>query len=183
MTKEQIKEQLSLHYVGAIISRAGHQTVLPHNDVGIDLVIRETIQYFLNDKKRFMTSGNVIDVQLKCTTENSIERIKDNSGNRFLKYDLEVKNYNDLIIRRQVHINQRFEPLLLILVVLSEKEEDWLRLEFDEENQQYKLSMSGVAYWFFPDEKWQLSSNSSRKRITIPVENRVDENFLSKFFN
>lgn len=182
MTNEQIKEQLSLHYVGAIISRAGHQIILPQSDFGVDLVIRETHQYLINNTRRFLTSGNVVDIQLKCTTLKNIEFIEI-KGERFVKYDLDAKNYNDLIYRRKLKDTQFLDPLALLLVVLSENENEWLQLSFDDKNEQHSMTFNGAAYWFYPDKDMALSNNKSSKRITIPAKQKVDLNFLKYLFD
>ncbi len=88
MTEELMKEQLSRTFVEAIARRNGYIIGRGEIDVGVDLSIQEIDYDIVNGKKVYFTKGKGIDIQLKCTTTKNAF-VKE----RFVKYDLEVKNY------------------------------------------------------------------------------------------
>ena len=97
-----------------------------------------------------------------------------------ISYNLEVKNYNDLIFRKHEWIgkNKTGNPLILILHVLPEKPKEWLKIDF--EKQFYQLN--GLFYWFVPDNNDRFTENKSKNVIKIPTTNRVDLNFFPSIF-
>ena len=81
-------------------------------DLGIDYQLKKTRTYTNpNGKTRYTVDPRYIDIQLKATTVSSI--IEDNDT---IKYDLEAKNYNDMIDR----MSDGIAPLILILFILPE---------------------------------------------------------------
>jgi hypothetical protein len=183
MTTEQIKEQLSIHYLGALVARAGHKIAFQHYyDVGVDIMITEVSAIYFNGRFRFSDVGNTLDVQVKCTTEKSIIKDVNKLNERVLRYDLRAKNFNDLILRRNLELDRRVKPLLFILVVLPEEKEKWLRLMDEEGGADKFLQIGGVAYWYYPTNELKFTSNKHRIRIEIPTTNKVNLNFLSSIF-
>ena len=183
MTTEQIKEQLSIHYLGALVAWTGHKIAFQHfYDVGVDVMITEVSTIYFNGRVRFSDVGNTLDVQVKCTTERSVTRDINKSKEHILRYDLRAKNFNDLILRRNLELDRRVKPLLFILGVLPEEKEKWLRLVVEEGDADKFLQMGGAAYWFYPTKELKFTSNKHRVRIEIPANNKVDLNFLSSIF-
>lgn len=175
MTEDHIKEQLGLQYIGALASRQGYRTDRPFSDYGVDLMIERVEQVKQGDRVRYFSSGQSIDVQLKCTTEKQVAR-KDQR----VIYDLKVKNYNDLIMRRKASASGlgSYIPLFLMLVVFPDQAKKWLKMKPNG-----NLLIRGNAYWFYPGETMVLSENTSTQRIYIPEQNRVDLNFMADLFN
>jgi len=129
-----------------------------------------------NNKIRYLDSGDLIAVQVKSTTKNGIVETEST-----IKFDLPVKNYNDLIFRK-IEMNLRKignVPLLLLLVVFPIENEKWLTINDKEEF----VKLGGKAYWYYPDESYQYSENKYSQRIEIPNENRVDLDFFANIFN
>lgn len=164
MTEEHIKEALSLRYIELIAAFNGFNTSVPEKDYGEDLHIIE-VEY--NEKrKRFINSGRTLKIQLKATTENLIS-----FDNNFLKYDLDAKNYNDLIDR-----SKDCHPLLLILFILPSKKNDWLKISDTE------LIAKKCAYWYLPKETDNITNNLSTKRILISKTNLISNETLVHLF-
>jgi hypothetical protein len=67
-------------------------------------------------------------------------------------------------------------PLTLIVAVLPDSETDWVKCNHQELNQITQL------YWFRPTSNTDLTQNTSKKRIEIPLDQRVDLEFLSTQF-
>lgn len=167
MTEEQIKELVSSHFVSVIASVGGIKCFRQEHDHGVDITFTPLTKRTSADGSiRYLDSANKLDVQLKATTKDSVT-IQD----QFICYDLKSKNYNDLIFR----INDVL-PLHLILVVLDSNPPSCLEVSSDD------LRLFGKAYWFLPDRNENSSSNSSTKRIRIPLANQINENFLHKMY-
>ena len=175
MTVEHIKEQLSLHYLGTLASVAGFKVDRPSLDYGVDAMIERIEVAQIGDRKRYFGSGQSIDVQLKCTTQSVIQE-----NPLELKYDLKVKNYNDLINRYQVkHQTQSaYIPLVLILMVLPDEQDQWVSIQASG-----KLIINARAYWYYPKTGDKLSSNKSSQRISIKKNNQLNLEFFTKVFN
>lgn len=164
MTEEHIKEALSRRYVELIAAFNGFNTSVPEKDYGEDLHIIEVA--YNKTRERFFNSGRILKFQLKSTTENSIS-----FDNDFLKYDLEAKNYNDLIER-----SQDCHPLLLILFVLPIEKNDWLKVSDTE------LIAKKCAYWYFPEKTDIATNNLATKRISISKNNLISNDTLIHLF-
>ncbi len=159
MDKNSIKENLSRRFIEIIANRKGFITTKPDQDYGVDLIVTEVNQIIRDGKRRFL-SGRSVELQIKATTR--VEYEVD-----LIKYDLEVKNYNDLIDKKKYLTKQ-----ILILFVLPENEEEWLTLTEDQ------LIIKKCAYWYYPEEN-ERSSNDEKIRIKIPKSNLVKEDFFT----
>jgi hypothetical protein len=115
---------------------------------------------------RLLDTGRTLQFQLKATTTHNV----DFQATTF-KFDLEAKTYNDLVFRLQSNY-----PLTLIVAVLPDSETDWVKCNHQELNQITQL------YWFRPTSNTDLTQNTSKKRIEIPLDQRVDLEFLSTQF-
>jgi len=162
MTTEQIKEQLSNRFIGALASNSGFALDKGELDFGVDYTAKKTYAYTQpgTGKTRLTIDPKTIDIQLKATTENTI--IDDGVN---IKYDLEVKNYNDM-----VHRLTGITPLILILYVLPDYRNHWIELTATE------LRIRRLAYWFRPVAGSTLSPNAGTIRITIPKTNILSIN-------
>ncbi|MCB0629510.1 MAG: DUF4365 domain-containing protein [Saprospiraceae bacterium] len=176
MTEEQIKAHLSEHFVGAIAGGAGFKVIKPFEDHGVDLLVKRVKQVIFEGRIRWIDSSEMIALQLKSTTWKGVER-----RNGLIYYDLSVKNYNDLIFRKREMegTNGGNIPLILVLLILPEKREEWLKIDAEKSF----LQMGGTALWFYPSQVELYSSNRSTKRIIIPQDQTVDLNFFEEMFN
>lgn len=163
MTEEKIKEYLSNNYVASIAGKSGFYLQKLDQDNGVDFMVRYEDVRIEKGKYRYITSPNFCDIQLKSTT---IKGIRENE--EYIFYDLQIKNYNDLIDRR----NKGFAPLYLILFILPENKNDWVKVLKD------KLVLSKHAFWYYPQESDKISSNLYTKTISIPKKNKLGTDFF-----
>ena len=168
MTEEQIKEQLSRHFVELVASRQGFKCSKPSPDSGVDMQITRAFLLDRNGRKRYLDSGQFIEFQLKCTCESQIIFADDS-----IRYDLEAKTYNDLIFRRD---SGAITPLLLVLLVLPDDPNDWLQVTPQE------LILRRAAYWYAPPQGAEATENTSTIRIEIPSANGVGVSFIGDRF-
>jgi len=170
MTEELIKEQLSNCFINILASNKGFGLTKDDLDYGVDFCLKKYITRIdSNGNKRSNNTGQYIDIQLKSTTERNIEITNDK-----LVYDLEVKNYNDLILRSK---EDSYTPLILILFILPDNKNEWVSITQDE------LSLKRNAFWFYPDINDVKSENSSKKRIKIPLSNILNLDCFDKLHN
>lgn len=159
MTEEQIKEQLSNKFIGILAANKGFSIVKPEFDTGIDYQLQKFITYIKpNGKTRHTSDGRYIDLQLKATTENSIV-----DEAHSIKYDLEVKTYNDLVERQA----NGSAPLILILFVLPHDPNIWVDIDHAE------IRLRKHAYWYIPPVGSGPTANDHRIRIEIPKANML----------
>jgi hypothetical protein len=170
VNEEKIKELLSQSFLTIIGNRGGFQCQKPSEDYGVDLRISRVEAIVENGKTRYLQTAESIDFQLKCTTAASVEWDVDTSC---WKYDLQVKNYNDLVHRRD-----DIPPLYLLLYVLPTDGDEWLRSSaaFDQ------LILSGTGYWFLPPVGGAKSDNEYTTRIYIPSAQTVGVGFFQSLF-
>lgn len=170
---EKIKESLSVQYLSILASYGGFSAHTPFTDYGVDLMVEEISSYQIGDRTRYFSSGRTLDIQLKSTTTESIS-INENE----IKFDLESKNFNDLIKRHPFQKRPKFRyiPLVLVVFVLPSEVNQWLGFSPE------KLSIQGKAFWYYPDSEESLTLNRYSKRISIPIGQQVDLDFFQNFF-
>jgi len=163
MTPQDIMEELSIKYIEIIANNKGYYD-LSGKDYGTDL----HITYAVKDNGRFRKSGRIIDIQLKSAMErNCIDTEKT------IKYKLEVKNYNDLISRKN---EENYIPLILILFIFPNDPKDWLQVDSE------KLILRKCAYWYYPAAHLELTTNLSKKMIEISKSNLITVDFFPDIF-
>ena len=167
MTDEHIKEAISLRYIELIAAYNGYNTSVQSNDYGEDLSIVEVGYRIENGHERRSNTGREIKIQLKATTVNSIIE----TGN-IIKYDLEAKNFNDLIERKDSAY-----PLILIVFILPKDKENWVSISNEE------LVVKKCAYWYFPENSETTTENTSTKRIEISKNNLFNTNTLTELIS
>ncbi len=173
MTDAQIKEELSIHIFSALAARSGYSAIKPRIDHGHDLVLYPALK--LPYRKQMVSGGNWIAVQLKTTTESQVVE-KDN----YILFDLKSKNYDDLVFRNSLWLKKKsVVPLVLVLLVLLDSADKWLAVDFEKKT----YSLNGMFYWYSPSNGVPFTQNSSKKRISIPIENKIDLDFFNKTFN
>lgn len=167
MTGDQIKEAISKGFVRILAEGHGFKVLEPPLDHGVDMIVSPvTTRVEPSGKVRYLDSQFKLDLQLKATT---VHRIVD-AGDQ-IKYDLEVKNYNDLIYRRG-------EPLPLHLIVVVLNSDPPACVSLDEE----QLALAGSAYWYVPEDGAEPTENENKIRISIPKANRLEIGFMRDRF-
>nr|WP_293844757.1 DUF4365 domain-containing protein [uncultured Arsenicibacter sp.] len=171
MTETDIMEELSKGYLEVIANRSGYFNAI-QRDYGTDLIIRKA--KVCTTRKRYLTTGKAIDIQVKAVSE---EYIYDyNDPHKFnIKYDLEVKNYNDLIDRA----NEKgvYIPLILAVFIIPSDKSKWIELNSDE------LLVRKCAFWYQIPVGESHSNNSQSVRIEIPKTNRINLDFYDTQFS
>lgn len=167
MTEQQIKEAISREYLRILALGHGYKVIEPSPDHGVDIVIYPVLQNPVQAaKSRYLDSQYKLDFQVKATTLSGVI-----DTGEFIKFDLEVKNYNDLVYRRNGTL-----PLHLVVVVLDSAPP--LCLGIDDR----KLCLACAGYWFLPEKDARISLNSRRVRIRIPKTNRLQSEFVRDRF-
>lgn len=171
MTENDIKEQISLAFIDAIRSYNGYNTSYSKNDYGIDFTLRRVIRRNEGDSYRFYQTGEAIDFQLKCTTQDKVLSSKANH----IDYSLRFANYKDLIIRRE----ESTIPLILIVFILPQNTEEWVTVS------ESNLLIQKNAYWFRPRAGTQIPTKgkNSKVKISIPKRNLISRNSFNILFN
>lgn len=167
MTEERKKENLSCRCIEAFANNLGYDVETYRNDYGLDLRIIEYTSRILNGKKNYLPTNRELKVQLKATTEKNIRRNKN-----VLKYDLRVKNFNDMV----QHQNW-LRPTFLFLVILPENELDWLSYTND------YLTLFRKCYWYKHPEGTALSTKENKNVIEIPEEQYITKETINNLLN
>ena len=121
MDINQQKEQFSISYIRAITAVAGYSLYRPEVDndsVDLGIVSRGGTGKILSPR---------LELQLKCTSRGILDE-------NYIKYPLNLKNYNDLKINALV-------PRILVVVLVPEKITDWIKQTESE------LCLRNCAYW------------------------------------
>lgn len=144
ITVQHQKEALGQAYVRAVIAKAGFNFGKSEHDYGYDGTIKEVV----NRGGRYVESCFGINFQLKSSCDVTFE-------NGHVVYDLESKNYNDLVEESSML------PNILILLALPTDSNDWLEVTADQ------LIMKRCAWWCSLEGQ-EPTTNQTTKRIFIP---------------
>ncbi|MEK7256077.1 MAG: DUF4365 domain-containing protein [Bacteroidota bacterium] len=174
MNDEKIKELFSINFLRLIAERAGFVVTKPSEDYGDDLIIKELKVSLHFGSRQIYTSGKMVGLQAKCTTEKSIRRSKGKFA-----FDLDAKPFNHLVLRRDTWSLEKLPPLVLVVFVLPENPSDWL----SHDAKSGKLTLSGKGYWYLPETNAELTKNQDRERIFLSEENQVDLNFYQEMIS
>lgn len=156
MTEETIKERLGEAYARAIAAYAGIKCNRDEEDYGFDGTFKHVT--FDAESKRYRDSGYAIDYQLKSTVNAELRAGK-------VIYDLEVKNYNDLIVENVG------TPRILIVFKLPTNKAEWLLVNQD------NLILRNCAWWCSLKGQ-NKTTNTSKVRIEIPEDQILTPNTL-----
>jgi Domain of unknown function (DUF4365) len=150
LTENDIKEELSHAYIHAISTHLGYSCERPGKDRdSIDLIVRAR----LDDDTMDFTSP-CLEFQLKASSS-----IVQSEGSP-IRYDLPVKNYNDLRITHPF-------PRLLALFVLPPKKADWINVTAE------SLSARTCMYWYSLRGLPNIPNENTRS-IRIPAKNLLN---------
>lgn len=156
-----IKERISLSYIKILSAKAGFVCQEYNEDFGMDGSICEV--KYKKGRKAYRTTGFGLDFQLKATV-NAIPK-----KGLFL-YDLEVKNYADLI---EKNVGRE---RVLILYILPRERSQWVQTDIE------KTILRKAAYWCslkgFPEVE-----NKEKVRIKIPEKNLLTSEVLIELIN
>lgn len=156
-----IKSRLSISYVRALVADAGYTFKEYDEDFGMDGGICD-VEY-KPDRRAYRETGFGLDFQLKATV-NAIPK----EGIFF--YDLEVKNYLDLI---EKNVGRE---RILILYILPRDRKRWINVQTD------KTIVEKAAYWCSLKGKPEVS-NKSKVRIRIPESNLLTAEVIIDLLN
>jgi hypothetical protein len=163
MTDDQKKEAISKELLRILACGQGFKVLEPGPDHGVDLIVYPvTTRIEPSGRTRYLDSPFKLDLQLKATTANGIIDDGDN-----IKFDLEVKNYNDLIQRRSELL-----PLHLVVVVLEAPPPACIGMD------EVSLRLGAHAYWYMPHEDAIITENEATIRIKIPKANLLKPSFF-----
>lgn len=171
MTDTVIMEELSKSFLETIANRQGYFNATSR-DYGTDLTIRKA--NLCPVRKRYLTSGKAVDIQIKAVSQKYVRNYED-AQKLTIKYDLEVKNYNDLIVR--ANENGIIIPLILAIFIIPDDMDEWITLH-DEE-----LIIRKCAFFYEIDPAAAQSTNANTIAIEIPKSNRIGLDFYTNIFN
>lgn len=143
LTDQHISEALSRAYVRAIAGRAGLNLAIREYDYGVDGSFDEVVVR----QSRRVESGFSLSFQLKASIQWQLDDTQ-------VIYDLEVKTYNDLILRRSM---RAATPCVLILLALPSDSAQWLICE------ETQLRLQGICYGAY------LSGSPSENRQSVRI--------------
>lgn len=149
LSKENIKEDVSICFVRALAAQSGMSYDTPGRDNdSVDARISYT-----GDAKGWIWSSPMLDIQLKATSSPKLDKHGD------FVFQLPIKNFMDLSRRTQV-------PRILVLLVLNHKS-DFVRLLSN------NMLIDGIAYWMSLSN-YQTKSKAKKKiSIKIPKKNKL----------
>jgi hypothetical protein len=151
---ESFKAQaLSMAYIRAIAAKAGANIYKSEEDFGVDMSFCKIVQ---RNGRYTDTSSMPVPFQIKAS------KVWELRGDTIV-YDLEVKNYNDLV---------NSSICVLILMCLPPTSDEWLRQ--DEEC----LRLHRCCYYWRPSDRAE-TLNSEKKRIYIPRDQMFTEDVLT----
>ncbi len=145
----QRKEQFSQAYVRAIASVAGFSAAIPGvDDDSVDLHLSSRSVDGLPLRPR-------LDLQLKCTTDGVI---RDDQ----VVHRLKRKNYDEL------RITEFLVPRLLVVVLVPESEEEWVRHSEEE------LAIRRCGYWTSLMGMPESANKGDKVSVHLPRANVFD---------
>lgn len=159
ITVQHQKESLGQAYVRAIVAKAGYNISVSEHDYGVDGLIKDVV----NRGERYFETGFGINFQLKSSVNVTFE-------DDFLVYDLESKNYNDLVYETEML------PNILILFAMPREESQWLTFNRDQ------LSIRNCAWWC-SFAGLEQTKNDVKKRVRIPIDQVFSPDSLVDLMN
>jgi hypothetical protein len=170
MTEQDIMEEISKGYLELIANRKGYFNCISR-DYGTDLTIRRA--KINSARKRYLTTGKAIDIQVKAVSEKYISGFTDPEED-YVKYSLEVKNYNDLIDR--ANEAGSLIPLILAVFVMPDDKSLWLQVNLED------LIVRKCAFWYQIPTGAIHSSNKKTVTIDVPKTNKITLDFYDVIF-
>lgn len=148
------KEEFSYAYIYAVTAAAGYSFQIaprPLDAEGVDVILTGLGASRSTRRPR-------LDVQIKCTSRNLLDR-------EIIRYPLEVKNYEEL------RLENPFVPRILIIILVPESQEDWLR------QSQQELCLRYCGYWVSL-RGLPPTQNQNTVTVQIPTQNIFNRDTL-----
>ena len=159
MTDQLKMETISIAFVKALAAKVGIVYDSYKNDNGLDGYFTQAI--YDEKYREWRQIGVGVDIQLKSTTHDLEEE------NGFIKYDLEAKNYRDLIV------TSIGRPRILILYSMPRNHDEWVLVDND-------FTKLQKCAWWYSLQGLPCSDNSVSVRIKIPASQRLTCDSLKK---
>jgi hypothetical protein len=157
----QIQRKISEAYIRAIVAKAGYDITVPGEfDSGEDFEIIPVVQK--ENRGKLGKRLKPLLIQLKSSYDYETDK-----ENNCIKYDLEVKNYNQLIE------SDRYIPFILVLYCMPKTYDEWLSVSAEGTMLKY------CGYWTWLSGE-PMSNSSSTHRIFIPQERIFNEESLKE---
>lgn len=156
------QEAFSKAFIRAIAARAGVSVTQPESDFGTDLTLTEI-------KARKEPNGDTSYVDLNSLRLQLKSTINLETKNNEVIFDLEVKNYNDLVDA------ESNVPRILVVVHVPREQTNWFTHNDDE------LILRHKAYWMSIAGR-APSDNDTKQRIKIPTLNVFNEPAINQLF-
>lgn len=160
MTPNQNKEEISKAYVAALAAKCGLK--LGHwsqDSGGVDLTLGAGSPVGAGTLAR-----PKLDVQLKCTSDASKEKAD------HVSWQLTRDRYNILC-------QDSSTPIILVLVMLPEREEEWIEHSAD------ALILRKCAWWVWLQGQRMLEEHEASIHIKIPKKQIFSPSALSQFMH
>ena len=168
MTEDHKKENLSCRCIESFANYLGYDVEKVSNDFGVDLrIVEYACRTNADGKKSYLPSNRDLKVQVKATTEKGIRREKGK-----LKYNLRVKNFNDMVEHQQWQ-----RPTFLFLVILPDDESKWLSHDIE------YLTLHRQCFWYIHPEGTKITENEHTCVIEIPDDQYISENTINDLLN
>ncbi|NJK34594.1 MAG: DUF4365 domain-containing protein [Oscillatoriales cyanobacterium SM2_2_1] len=146
LNRSAVQDQLGESFIRAIAARAEVSLLFRDKDYGIDGTFRPLVQIH----GHISEAAHSIDYQLKTSTQWQ-------DRDQHVTYALDVKNYNQIVLRNTA---ASVTPVLLLLKTLPPDPSQWL-----EENN--GITLRGNCYWIYLQGK--PSHNRRSVTIRIPI--------------
>lgn len=156
MDPSEMKNQLSLAFIGMVAATAGFDIQDPRSDFnGVDLSLRSYLEY--PD-----SLGSSIDVQLKCTSQKALQR------EDFISYSLDRDVYTKLSHKK------RYSLGMLAVLVVPELSDTWMHQ--DEE----RLFARSCMY-YSPASEWdEMAEGADSKTVRCARSNILTVDAMSE---
>jgi hypothetical protein len=158
------KEWMSLAYMRVICAQAGLNIKKCEFDNGIDLDIGSC-----KPTEQNSIANAFIAVQLKSTENWQVE------NNNFIKYDLPIKNYN------QLRLNNSLVPQYLVLFTLPPQTSHWVTYKFEYTEHKHVVEIRHMAYYFSLKGEPE-TENTTTIRVQIPINNKLTAEVLTDLY-
>ncbi len=155
-----MKEQFSIAFCRALAACAGMNFSKDDYDTGLDGAFKSVSR---RPNGEYYPDGAQIEFQAKSTSTFVIEE-------EVLIYDLEAKNYRDLILTDIAW------PRILIVYLLPSDQEQWMTINDDD------IIMRYGAYWYSL-RGLEDRDNISTVRVRIPLTNKLTPDELKRLFD
>lgn len=163
LIEEHIKEGISTGYVKAIAHCAVFNYEKSEFDYGIDGTFCGIKVRKKGEKERIVSDGCKLDFQLKASVNVDIDK-------DIVKYNLEAKNYNDLV---DIDI---CTPRILIIYKLPRNSKEWIEVT------DRGTSFKECAWWCYLSGK-QETDNKEKITIKIPKDQIFNQESLRELMS